>query len=170
MPKRRIKSKRKADRWPADIDFDVMVDLHLGFGDVLTDDDMARSAWMAYRNQILTDSDYTDTRPWGWWKFESTIDPEELKGMIVKQWEFLYFLNELDPAELKRIKNNWIENLPELKWSLQYVLKTGKYAGLVYCPYDVACERFKRQADLLGDEAVKAWESFINEVEKEVKK
>lgn len=170
MPRKRIRSKRKRDKWSAELNFDLTCSFHLGGGfdhGVFDSPEEKRAAWERYRDQVMAEhrESWPGERPAAWWQFDSGIDPEGYKNKAVDEWELLLFLGELDPEELRTIRRQWIRTLRDLRDSLRYVYhyhRQGlvRYLGYIYCPWPVACETLERQADILGADAVAAWDAM----------
>lgn len=168
MPRKRIRSKRKRDKRPAESILDLICSFHLGGGfdhGVFDSPEEKRAAWERYRDQVMAEhrESWPGERPAAWWQFDSGI--ESYKDSAVEEWELLLFLGELDPEELRTIRRQWIRTLRDLRDSLRYVYhyhRQGlvRYLGYIYCPWPVACETLERQADILGADAVAAWDAM----------
>ena len=143
---------------------------HLGGGfdhGVFDSPEEKRAAWEYYHDQVMAElpgDGRVNGLPHGG-NLTARIDPEGYKNKAVDEWELLLFLGELDPEELRTIRRQWIRTLRDLRDSLRYVYhyhRQGlvRYLGYIYCPWPVACETLERQADILGADAVAAWDAM----------
>ncbi|MHB1042362.1 MAG: hypothetical protein ACYC0Q_05945 [Eubacteriales bacterium] len=158
MPRRRLKSKRKAREltnsqfWNLMLNRSVLLDK---FRPAWESAFERKRAWFELRDQIMAEwfeDGHFGRRPGAWWAYECP-DLPRLPGE--EDFEYLIRAGEVKPEERGKILANFVYLLEINRARLQSDLK--------YSPaeFDESCEEYERQAQLLGEVALKKWEQVL---------
>lgn len=165
MPRKRVKSKRKAKELASSQFWNLMLsrsDLPDKYRPAWPSPFERKRAWFEHRDRImvelLDDGGYFGHRPGAWWSYEAPALPR-LPGE--EDWEFLIRAGEVGPEERGKILAHYVFTLETKTGWLQAAFK--------YSPaeFEEACRKLERQAHLLGDVAMKKWSQILKQASAE---
>lgn len=106
MPVRKRKDRRKS----ATPEWDIEMDLDIGWLSNRTDEEM-RAAWEQFRDYMMALPRNAGSRPVAWWRFEKEQDPPS--GPY--EAEALFEMGEMDEAEIEAVRRDWSHMPAELR-------------------------------------------------------